>query len=306
MRLSNAYSLAVLVTEGQFSNVYCARNLGLVSHDQIYRLLLKNEFNAIADWAELPPGGEIIIDDTVLAKPYSRTLEGVGYLYDSAEKKSVRGIGLLLMLYVARGKIYVLDVVLFGKGGETKNEMARELLKEAHESGLQPKRVLFDTWYGCFETQNLLESWHWVYVSRVRSNRLLNGQNLYKHDFKGVKSIRGQLKQVNHEVQIVKDGERYLMTNAKATTTSSKLHHHYGKRWVIEIVFRTLKSFLHLEKCSSRSMENQLAHVLACLEAFLFLQSIRKGRSLEQARIQFITDFRQAQARGELSTLLAA
>lgn len=73
--------------------------------------------------------------------------------------------------------------------------------------------VLFDAWYAAESVLNLLEAFGWLYGTRVKKNRLFNGARIDKtfRHFYGRKT--GKLKRINHQILIVKDGARFLLTN---------------------------------------------------------------------------------------------
>jgi hypothetical protein len=152
--------------------------------------------------------------------------------------------------------------------------------------------VYFDSWYACSPTLELIEELGWTYVTRIKSNRLLDGIALKEHKFFGAGGKQGKLKGVSHRVQVVKHGSRYLATNVLKGHTSLSLSRKYGNRWVIETVFRALKTVLHLEKCSCRSKRAQFNHLLAAIEAFEWLGRAFPDLGPELAQREFIRQYR--------------
>jgi Transposase DDE domain len=305
MKITNTYTLALILNEGKFSSVKAAKTLGFKSHDSLTRELCKDwGLGPVTDWSSLPPDGELLIDCTTVAKPYGPYIENVNWTYDSAEGKSVLGYTIILVLWVVGESIYVLDVIY--PGGEKKNELFRELLREVKEAGLNPRRVLFDNGYAPSETLNLIHRFGWVYVCRMKCNRTFNGRRVDKHDFYGAKGRCGQLKGVKYRVQVVKDGDRYLATNELIPHTTASLKRLYGNRWVIETVFRDLKDVLHMKKCSSRNFKAQFNHVLACLEAYLYLRQAFPDKSVEAAQQEFLRRYQCPNCRPNLRYLLVA
>lgn len=70
--------------------------------------------------------------------------------------------------------------------------------------------VLFDAWYASESLLNLLEQFDWQYITRVKKNRLFNGvriDQIFRHHYS---RKTGNLKKINHEILIVKDGEQSL------------------------------------------------------------------------------------------------
>ena len=287
MNYLRAYSLALIETEGHFSAVKGSRKLP-TSHDRLSRSLYQGGFSGLSDWSDLPPRGILIVDDTVIAKPHTKAIEGVAYVYSSSEKKALPGLTCQLVLWRVDTEVFVLDVVICEKGGANKNELFRQTVLRLYELGLQPEYVTFDAWYGSKETLNLLQEVGWVYVTKLKSNRILSGRKLSDHRFYGANSRPGQFNGVNHTVQVAKHGQVYLATNMGDAVTSRWVWARYRRRWVIETVFRDLKDTLHLEKSRVRSLKAQFNHILACLEAYQFLKRQFPKHSIQAAQQEFL------------------
>ena len=129
-------------------------------------------------------------------------------------------------------------------------------------------------------------------MTRIRENRLVEGKAITEHLYFGAKRKVGDLKGGKHQVQIVKHGKRYLMTNHLLPTTTGALAKQYQDRWVIETVFRALKSVHHLKKCSCRSLLAQFHHLLAAIRAFVWLSQRFPNLAPELAQREFIHQYR--------------
>lgn len=305
MEALNAYSLALILNEGSFSCVKASQSLGFVSHDHLTRELAKEWMpTLVADWTLLPRQGILVIDDTVIAKPHSQAIEGVKWQYASCKDKVLPGINLLLALWVVEGTVHVLDVQFPGEAN--RNELVQDLLKRMKESSFEPERVLFDAWYAASKTLNLVHTLGWTYVCRVKGNRLFNGQAIDAHAFYGAQGQIGKLKGVYQQVQIAKHDDRYLLTNEMTPHTTRTLADCYGERWVVETVFRDLKSVLHLEKCSCRNLDAQFNHVLCVLEAYLRLRQVFPTLSVQAAQQEYLRQYRCPNCRPDLSQLVRA
>lgn len=231
-----------------------AYSLCFVSHDHLNRQLSKEWMpTLVADWALLPKRGVLLIGDTVIAKPHSQAIEDVKWQYASSKDKVLPGINLLLAVWVVDGRVHILET--FFPGEANRNELVQDLLRRMREAGFAPECVLFDAWYAASKTLNLIHTQGWTYVCRIRGNRLLNGKAIKSHAFYGAQGQTGKLKGVYQQVQIAKHDDRYLLTKEMLPHTSRTLAEAYAERWVVETVFRDLKSVLHLEKCSCRNLE---------------------------------------------------
>lgn len=254
MNTLSPYTVALLLSEGKFSCAKASKRLGFASHDALTRQLTRPwEYGVVTDWSKLPEAGDLVFDDTTIGKPYSRKIANVHWVYDASEQKALPGYKLLLVLWVTKTETHILRVCL--PGTENMNELMRQTLKELSDAGLKPRRVLFDCWFATNATLNLLHRLGWTYVCRVKSNRLFNKKHINEYSFRGAKGKIGKLKGVAHRVQIVKDGDRYLVTNKLIPHTTISLSRTYQERWVIEQTFRDLKQVVHLEKCACRSLE---------------------------------------------------
>ena len=70
-----------------------------LSHDQITRNLHAGGFSGITDWEKLPPNGILIVDDTAIAKPYAKHIEGVDWVYSSSQQGTILGLTCQLVLW---------------------------------------------------------------------------------------------------------------------------------------------------------------------------------------------------------------
>lgn len=281
---NDSYMMALLSTEGKFSCLKSAEKLKDVSHDSLTRFLSKTDSNQEIDIKSLPKGGTLIFDDTSISKLFAKNIEGVRFVWCSSLNKAVRGYTLIKMIYVYGNKIYNLTDIIWQKEMGTKNDVIREKLIEFHSKGLAPRIVLFDCGYMACKNVNLIDSLGWKYLTICKSNKIFEKQQVQNHKFFGGKSLYGKARGIYHQVKIAKHCNRYIMTNLKCNIKSHSSWRIYRKRWIIETIFRDLKSNLHLEQCSSRSLKAQIKHIQACMDTFLYLKNNFPDRSIETAR----------------------
>ncbi len=292
MKEFNSYNLALLVTEGKFSCVKAAESLSLFSHDSLTRYLSKNELKHNIDIGKLPKGGRLIFDDSSISKMFSKDIEGVRFIWCSSLKKAIRGYTLIKIIYVYGNKIYNLVDIIWDKAEGTKNEVLRNELKKLYDAGLEPEIVLFDCGYMACKTVNLIDSFGWKYLTLCKSNKIFEKQQVQSFQFYGGKSLYGKARGVYHKVQIAKHDDRYMMTNLDKPITSYSGWKIYQKRWIIEEIFRALKSVLHLEQCSARTLKAQINHIQACMDAFMYLKANFPHLGPELAQRQFLKNYR--------------
>lgn len=288
MNKFNSYNLALLLTEGKFSCVKAATTLSLFSHDSLTRYLSKNELKYSIDIKNLPKGGLLIFDDTCISKMFSKDIEAVRFVWCSSLKKAIRGYTLIKIIYVYGNKIYNLVDIVWDKQEGTKNDVLRKELKKLYEDGLEPKIVLFDCGYMACKTVNLIDSFGWKYLTLCKSNKIFKKQQVQTFKFYTAQSLRGKARGIYHEVQIAKHCDRYIMTNLEKSITSYSGWMIYKKRWIIEEIFRALKSVFHLEQCSARTLRAQVNHIQACIDTFLYLRNKFPDLGPEMAQRKFL------------------
>lgn len=289
---TNDYKIALLSTEGKFSCRKSAQNLTNISHDKLTRILSKNAVNQDIDIKSLPKGGNLVFDDSSINKSYARNIEGLSWVWCSSINKAIRGLCLIKVIYVYKDKIYNLSDIIWQKGGDTRNKLIRKCLQKLYDEGLEPKIVLFDCFYAACKNLNLINSFNWKYLTLCRSNKIFEKQQVKKYNYFGGKSLYGKARGIYHRVQIAKHCNRYIVTNLDKPITSRSGWKIYQRRWIIETIFRDLKSFLHLEECSSRSLKAQKNHFQLCMETYLYLKEKFPDKSIESAHQDFLRSFR--------------
>lgn len=107
------------------------------SHDQLTRTLQKR-FSwqhillwVIARFFGVLVKGHLIIDDTVIAKPYAKKLEGASFAYSSSLDRTVYGYHVVLLVWMNGDITIPLAWRFYRKGGKSKIKLAQELLEEA-------------------------------------------------------------------------------------------------------------------------------------------------------------------------------
>jgi len=291
MNNTNTYRMALLSTEGKFSCLKAAENIEKVSHDKLTRFLSFFEQKQEIDIKSLPRGGKLIVDDTSLSKIYAKSIEGIRYVYCSTLNKAIKGYTVIKIIYVHGNEIYNLEDIIWQKEAGTKNQIVRKKLTEYCEAGLEPEIILFDLWYGASETFNLLNDFGWKYLCLSKRNRNFNGKRVDLHKYYGGKSLYGKAKGIGHIVQVAKHCKRYIITNLEIPIMSHTGWRRYKERWIIETVFRDLKSFLHFEQCEARTLKAQKNHIQACMDAYLFLKKKYPDKSIEAAHRNFLQNF---------------
>lgn len=295
---------ALLYDRTSASGVALAEALQTVSHDRLTRLLH-------ADWSgqrllELAcrtlfvwERGYLIIDDTVMAKPFATAIEGLAWVYSSQDHRPVYGLSLVLLIWTNGTVRLPLGVRLWHKGGPSKYMLALELLSYARNRlRCRPEYVLFDAWYPSKALLTRIRDYGWSVVCRLKKNRRFNGHAVRQHRrhpyWTEVGWLSGGLK-----VRMVRYGKQYYATN-RLTLSAVEVRQRYRVRAQSEEVIRVCKDQLALAGCQARSERAQLHHIACCLSAFCVLERERRDQQLSIYKLK-----RQLNCQGQSCALPA-
>jgi len=205
--LLDIYSDYLISAFGQTTGTGLAGLLGgTVSHDQIQRLLSKEQLGSAELWQIVKPyvrqiqqeDGVIIIDDSIAEKPYTDENEIICWHYDHSQDRSVKGINFMTSLYHAAGYNLPVGFRIVAKteyywdkkdgkqkrrSPVSKNDYYRELLTVAKRNQISFKYVLSDVWYSAAE--NMLFIKHTLkkeFVMPLKANRKVATSEHAKRD----------------------------------------------------------------------------------------------------------------------------
>jgi Transposase DDE domain len=298
------YLTALLYDRTSVSCVALAEALETVSHDRLTRLLQ-------ADWSghtrlELAcrtlfvwERGYLIIDDTVIPKPFATAIEGLAWVFSSQERKPVYGLSLVLLVWTNGTLRIPLGIRLWHKGGASKYALALELLGYArHRLRCRPAYVLFDAWYPSKALLKRVRDYGWDFICRLTKNRRFNHQPLRDYRRHPYWAERGWLSG-GLKVLVVRYGAKYFATN-RLTLPATEVRRLYRVRAQVEEVIRACKDQLGFNGCQARSERAQRHHLACCLVAFCVLERERHDRGLTIYKLK-----RQLSCQGRMLVLPA-
>jgi hypothetical protein len=147
------YLTALLYYRTSGSCVALADTLETVSHDRLTRLLqgdrsgqtlLEFACRTLFVWER----GYLILDDTVIPKPFATVIESLAWVFSSQERKPVYGLSLVLLIWTNGTLRIPLGIRVWRRGGPSEYALALELLSFARNRlRCRPDYVLFDAWY---------------------------------------------------------------------------------------------------------------------------------------------------------------
>jgi hypothetical protein len=276
------------------------------AHDAYTRLLHRLEPDAQVLWEEVRPdvrlkSGMLVLDDSVLDKPYARQMDLVHHQWSGKHHDVVKGIGLLTLLWTDGDRRLPCDYRLYDKvtDGKTKNDHFRELLDVAKERGFAPECVLFDGWYSGLENLKHVRSFGWHWLTRLKSNRRVNP------DRTGLRAVG--------DCEIAATGtvvhlEGYGLVNVFRIGAKDGTADHWATddltmddlgrirladaSWQIEEYHRGLKQTTNVERCQCRVGRAQRGHIGLSLRALVVLERYcsRTGVSYLGAKREILHD----------------
>ena len=173
-------------------------------------------------------------------------------------------------------------------------EVMIDLLKAARSSGISAKYVLFDSWFSSPKTITALKTdCELDTIAMVKKSSKIkygyqDGKYNIKEIYKQSKKRRGRSKYLLSVDVTVGDeaipakivcvrnkGKRkdwLAIISTDTTLSEEEIIRIYGKRWDIEVFFKTCKSYLHLVKeCRSLSYDALTAHVSIVFVRYMML-----------------------------------
>jgi SRSO17 transposase len=268
-----------------------------IAHDAVSRWLSKNKLTPKIVWQHAAPmvnphTGYLIIDDTVLDKPYAKNMDLVKPQYSGKHHRVVNGIDSVNMLWTDEEKIIPVDYRVYDltRDGKTKNDHAQEMLKFVEKRGFSPEYVLLDSWYSSINNLKAISKKGWKWMAEIKSNRQVSVvQGTYRAvsdlDWTSTQVHKVWLKAygfVRVSMTVFENGDStYIATNDMSLTEEETIRSHAEHRWKIETFHRGIKQCCGIERCYSTLERSQRNHILCAFLAFLKLewQRIKYGFS---------------------------
>jgi hypothetical protein len=273
------------------------------AHDAFTRLLHRLEPDPDTLWMEARPqvdltAGVLVADDSTLDKPYAKAIDLVGRHWSGKHHAVVQGINLVSLLWTDGDRHVPCDYRIYHDAKEaTKNDHFRAMLRAAHQRGFQPRCVLFDGWYASLENLKLLREFGWAWLTRLKSNRLVN------RDRQGTRPlVRTEIAATGTEVWlpgyglvkvfkiVAPDGDLAYWATSDLALTDLTRQQYAEYAWTIENYHRGIKQCTAVERCQARSATAQRNHIGLALRAFLRLEvySFHHGVSWVEAKTAIV------------------
>lgn len=212
----------------------------------------------------------------------------------------VRGINVVSLLWTDGDRHIPCDYRIYdATDARTKNDHFGDMIRTAYARGFTPRCVVFGGWYSSPENLTLIRTCGWVWLTRLKSNRLvnLNQQGTQALSETAVRATGTEVWLPGFELVKVfgiatpDGGIAYWATNDLSMTDLSRLQFAEFS-WAIEHYHRGLKPCTGVERCQCRTARAQRNHIGLALHAFLRFEAhcFARGISWVEAKTAIIRD----------------
>lgn len=275
------------------------------AHDAFTRLLHRLEPDPETLWLEAGPqvvteDGALVLDDSVLDKPYAKHIDLVGRHWSGKHHRVVQGIDLVSLVWTDGDRVIPCDYRIYHDAKQaTKNDHFRAMAKTAKDRGFKPRYVTFDSWYASLDNLKLLRGYDWHWLTRLKCNRLVN------KDRQGTRPLsRTEIAASGTIVWlpgyglvkvfkiVAPDGDIAYWASSDLGMDEMTRQQYAEYSWAIESYHRGIKQCTEVERCCARKAVAQKNHIELALRAFLRLEqyAFTRGISWVEAKTAIIRD----------------
>ena len=313
------YVSGLVALEKKQTQSRIAKTIGHVTHDALNRLAgelpmlcTQMAVGAVSLITGIYDTGYIILDDTLVPKPFSRLVAGTYVDYDHTQKRHVRCHRIVVVIWT-NGTIYIPVAFAFWHHRDfvrryrTKNQIARILIYYVVRHHIPFSYLTFDNWYASKQNLRFFDKLGIKFVTRLRKNtwivredekqkvqKLTKYECHYYSDLKAyvrrfeVKYPRfgiGSLAIVKNDKHAESGRTKYLFTN-DLSLNNTEFVLHYRSRWHVEVFFRTCKQHFGLTACQAQLMPQVILHVRMVLLAYVLTQLLMADDSISVGDMQ--------------------
>lgn len=328
-QMMDVYVDFLISSFGQATGTGLSRLLdGMISHDQVQRFLARPIRDGRDLWRVVKPyvreiecdDGVLIVDDSISEKPHTDENEIICWHYDHTSGQVIKGINFITVLYHA-GEVSLpvgfhlvakTESYYDAKSGKEKrrstvkkNEVYREMLRQALLNHILFQYVLSDSWYA--SAKNMVFIKHEMerdFVMPLKSNQrvALSVADKKQGRTQRIDTLQSEPKTVTtvylkgvdfplHQITQIftnedgSTGVQYLVTS-DLELDYDQIVTIYQKRWKVEPYHKSLKQNASLAKSPTRTVTTQSNHFFAALCAYVKLETLKMKCHLNHAALK--------------------
>jgi hypothetical protein len=287
-----AYLVGLILSERDFTMTGMSYSFKMCTHDSFQRVLKLLEIPSstllrffvgyIRKYRKIP--GWVCIDDTTIAKRFSKCISYATYAFSGNYGKVIMGIHIVVFIWTDGKRRIPLGFKIWKcknsygdiKDYKKKSDLALDILEECLDFIKTCDYVCFDSWYCSRKCLLAIKQAGLNVISRVAKNRniIFNGQKMKASDLKEGERQIVYLPRFG-EVLIccckIRKELRYLIST-DTSLTFSEVKKRYKQRWPIESFFRFTKQKLGLERCQCRTESAVRNHIVLVFIACVCLE----------------------------------
>jgi len=288
---------------------------GEISHDRFTRMLSKGTFDSRSLWlqnkvmaCEISRASDtkvLILDDSIMAKPYTDENEINCYHYDHCIGRAVKGVGFITALLNSQGMNVPVMMELIKKdlkvtdkktGKEKrkasvgKNELFRRMTAQCGQN-LYIDYVLADSWFCSNENMKHLLKHKLDFAMAIKSNRLvaLSEEDRNKGNWINIESLdlgqvvvtvwlKGLDRPLSLTRQVFKNGDGtadlYLVCSDSGLSFD-QISALYKRRWSVEQYHKAVKQVTSFGKSPAKRVKTQSNHFYLSIMAYSKMEILK-------------------------------
>ena len=257
------------------------------SHDQVTRFLNSQELDNKKLWSFIKPflrsvekdSSVLIVDDTILEKPYTDESEINTYHYDHSKGRSIKGINVVNLIHETEGTRLPISMSIVHK-----DKLVEQNGKQ-HRKSSKTKNELFREQFIMPLKVNRKVSLH--DPSNPENREYVSVESLKLQEDKPVKVwLKGYSKPLLLAKQVFKNKDKstgilYLVAS-DLTASYSCMTIAYQRRWAVETYHRSLKNNTSVCASPTKTIKTQCNHIYASVMAFVKLEVISIKKAVSQ------------------------
>jgi putative transposase len=146
-----------------------------------------------------------------------------------------------------------------------------------------------DSWYSTSANLQVIDSYRWIFICGLKSNRRMHLQDGESHSLKKLSELNipeegavyhmkgyGKIK----VFRIIKDGKTDYYGTNNFDLTLTAMQEVFARRWEIEEYHRGVKQTVGIAKCQAQTKRSQRNHIFCSLLSFLALEKKRMEENI--------------------------